>query len=102
CGLVLEPAQDELAVPRATPGGVDQEGDLRVAPFAVEPAIADNGAVVISDPPPLVCNERAGLRLIVSHRGQLVRAEHPLPAASLLGAFSFVQCSAIMSPSGRD
>src|ERR1019366_7340876 len=78
CGLVLEPAQDELADPRATPGRVDQEGDLRVAPFAVEPAIADNGAVVISDPPPLVCNERAGRRLIVSHRGQLVRAEQPL------------------------
>src|SRR6202012_3486001 len=66
------------AEPRAAPGWVDREGDLGVTPLAVQPGVADHGAVVIADPPPLVGHRLLRGRRGETHRGQFGRAEHLL------------------------
>src|SRR6202012_5041210 len=52
--LRLQVVDDERAQAGPAPGRVDKEGDLRVAPHAVQPAVTGHGAVVVADVPPLV------------------------------------------------
>src|SRR5882757_3805198 len=77
-GLILEPVDDEPADTGAAAGPADHEGNLRVAPFAVQPAVAGHRAVVVGDPPPLVGYGRPGRRDRDPDRGELLRPEQPL------------------------
>ena len=67
-GLVFQPVQDEVADAVAAPGPVDQERDLSVSPFRIQPAVADDVPVVVSNPPPLVGDRGSGSGLVEAHR----------------------------------
>src|SRR5450755_4798202 len=53
-GLFLEPVDDEPPDAGPAPVPADQERDLGVTPFAVQPAVAGHLAVVPGDMPPFV------------------------------------------------
>jgi fatty-acyl-CoA synthase len=76
-GLVLQVLQDESAHAPAAPAGRDHEGDARVAPLGVQPAVAGH-LPVVGHPPPFVRDRLAGPGRGQAHRGQLGRAENPL------------------------
>src|SRR5689334_14467664 len=77
--LVLQPLQDEGAHAVPAPAGRDDEGDARVAPLGIEPAVPGDLRAV-GHPPPLVRDGLARPERGQPRRRQLVRAEDPLLA----------------------
>jgi len=77
-GLFLEPVHDEPPDAGPAPIRADQERDLGVTPFAVQPAVAGHLAIVAGDMPPFVGDRRSRPGRHHPGRGKLLGAEQPL------------------------